>query len=372
MTVTVVERPGGRGVVQARSRTRGRGPVVAVTGAAGTLGAEVVTRLAADPAVARVLAVDLVPGAAAERVEWRTADVRDPLLARTLAGATTLVHLAGRHRLDVPPAERRAVNVRGTANALTAATTAGVDRVVLVTSAMVYGAHPDNPLPLTEDAPLRGPRDDSLVGDFLEIERLVEDHQSARTRTTCTVLRPTTLVGPGADSVLTRHFEAPRLLTVRGGAPAWQFLHLDDLATACVLAATGALAGTVNLAPSGWLTQSQVEAVSGLRRLEVPPAVAYATAERLHRARLTPAPASDLSYLVHPWAVANDRALAGGWTPTHDNESALRAQMALAAPHTTVAARRLDRDDATKAAAGATVALLGTAALVRRARRRRR
>lgn len=349
--------------------------VVAVTGSSGALGLGVVQRLAALPAdqVARVVAVDAAPGAVPwpDRVVARTADVRDALLARVLGGCDVVVHLAGLHRPGAHPVERRAVNVRGTEQVLAAAVDAGVTRVVLVTGTTVYGALPDNPVPLTEDSPLRAPRDGSLVGDFLEVERLAEEANAAGGRLQVTVLRPATLVGPGADSVLTRHFEAPRLLVVRGASPRWQFCHVDDLQQACVLAALEAVTGPVNVTPPGWLTQAEVQARSGRRALELPASVALGAAERLHRAGLTFAPASELAYLTHPWVVDGAKLHAAGWRPAYDHAAALDAQVALSAGRTALAARRVGREDATRAAAGATVALIGTAAVVRARRRRR-
>ncbi len=359
-------------MTQRTDRPRANAPArIAVTGAAGILGAGVVRRLAEAPGVSEVVAVDVTRGRDAERVRWQTADVRDPVLAHHLAGVGALVHLAGLHHPDVSPAERRAANVRGTANALEAASAAGVRHVTLVTSAMVYGAQPDNPVPLDETAPLRAPRDDSLVGDFVEIERQAESHRHTDPGVAVAVLRPATLCGPGADSVLTRHFESPRLLVVRGSAPLWQFCHIADLEAACVLAATAGLDGAYDVAPDGWLTQAEVEAVAGKRRLELPSMVAFATAERLHRAGLTKAPASELAYLAHPWVVAGYRLREAGWRPEHGNADALRAQLALAADHVAFGGRRVGKGDATRAAAGATVALIGAAAVVRARRRRR-
>jgi nucleoside-diphosphate-sugar epimerase len=351
---------------------------VAVTGAAGSLGAGVVRRLAETPGVREVVAIDVERGAALDRVRWRPADVRDPVLARSLRGVDAVVHLAGLHHPDVTPAERRAANVRGTANVLEAASAAGVRHVTLVTSAMVYGALPDNPAPLDETAPLRALRDDSLVGDFVEVERQAESHRHTDPGVTVAVLRPATLCGPGADSVLTRHFESPRLLVVRGSAPLWQFCHVEDLEAACVVAVLSRLDGAYDVAPDGWLTQAEVEAVAGKRRLEVPSVVAFATAERLYRAGVTRAPASELAYLAHPWVVAGSRLRAAGWRATYGNADALRAQLALAPTQLTVGGRRVGRGEATAAAAGAaagaagaTAALIGAAAVVRARRRRR-
>jgi hypothetical protein len=58
--------------------------------------------------------------------------------------------------------------------------------------------------------------------------------------------------------------------------------------------------------------------------------------------------------------------------PAFDNVAALQVLLAERAGHLAVAGRRLDRKDATITAAAGTVAVIGTAAIVRRARRRRR
>jgi nucleoside-diphosphate-sugar epimerase len=246
--------------------------------------------------------------------------------------------------------------------------------VVLLSTAMVYGALPDNPLPLEDDAPLRATPDGTLVGDLLEIERLAAIAPRAHPGLTITVLRPAAIVGPGVDTYLTRHFEAPRLLVVRGSKPVWQFCHIDDLLTALEYAALGKVSGVVPVASDGWLTQDEIEEISGMRRMELPEGLAVGAAERLHRLHLTPAPASDLQYVMHPWAVSNKKLREAGWEPAFTNEEAFGQLLEDIEGHHAALARRLGKKDAAAGlgAAGATVALVGTAALVRRARRKRR
>jgi nucleoside-diphosphate-sugar epimerase len=348
-------------------------PVVAVTAASSPVGRALCSHLVTLDGVKKVVAVDArrgdVPGAT-----WRVIDLRDPVLVQRLRGVDVLVHLVADRRPESDPAERRAVNVGGADNALRSAVTAGVRRVVLVTSAMVYGANPDNPVPLDEDAPLRAVPDASLVGDLLEVEALAERAAREHPELDVRVVRPATLVGPGIDTVLTRYFEAPRLLVVTEGRPSWQFCHLDDLVTGLSAAALDDdLVGPLTVASEGWLEHEEVERVSGRRHLELPASLAFATAERLHRLGVTPAPASELAYTVHPWVVPSTRLRAAGWAPTHDNHDALRALLEETGGRTAIASRRLGRHDATATlgAAGATAAVLGAAALVRRSRRRR-
>ena len=107
-----------------------------------------------------------------------------------------------------------------------------------------------------------------------------------------------------------------------------------------------------------------------MRRIELPAALAFGTAERLHRVGVLPAPASDLEYVVHPWAVSSARLRAAGWRAAYDNETCLGVLLEQVRGHHAVAARRVDRKDAALGAAGAAVALVGTAALVRRRRKR--
>jgi nucleoside-diphosphate-sugar epimerase len=344
---------------------------VAVTGAASGVGAAVLQALAGSEGT-KLVAIDERRGDASLGT-WRIADVRDPAFAAKLTGVDVLVHLAQELRLDAPSAQRRALNVRGTSVALTAAAASGVKKVVLVTSAMVYGARDDNPVPLAESAPLRANPDDSLIGDWVEIERSVRRAEGAHPWLEIVTLRPATVVGPGIDSVITRHFESPRLLVLKGCTPLWQFCHVDDLVRAVVVAATTDVGrGPLNVAATGSLTQGDVERISGKRHMELPPAVAFGTLERLHRVGATPATSQELEFLAYPWVVDTDKLSAAGWTAAYDNEASLRTLLDEARRHLAVGARRLDRKDATRAAAGATVALVATAALARRARKRRR
>jgi hypothetical protein len=80
----------------------------------------------------------------------------------------------------------------------------------------------------------------------------------------------------------------------------------------------------------------------------------------------------DLRYVVYPWVVDCAALRRAGWQPRFDNEAALRALLDQRKGRHAVAGRRIARKEATITAAGATVAVIGTAAIVRRARRRHR
>ncbi|WP_051107997.1 NAD-dependent epimerase/dehydratase family protein [Actinomadura atramentaria] len=351
---------------------RSRGPVVAVTGAAGGAGRLLAARLAGNAAVGKVVAVDDHRGDA-EGVVWRVADVRDPLLSSRLADVDVIVHLDLVRSPDADARERRTHNVRGAQTVVLAAAAARVRRVVLVTSSMVYGAAADNPVPLAEDAPLRAEANESIAGDYLEIEELAVSAAAAHPGLDVTVVRPAALVGPGIDTVVTRHFEAPRLLSVKGTAPGWQFCHVEDLAAALELVVANELTGPLAVGGDGWLAPEEVAEITGKRSFEAPAALTFGMAQRLHRLGMTPAPATDLHYVAYPWVVDCARLRAAGWKPAYDNAAALRVMLAESAGRHAVVGRRVGGKEATMAtAAGATVAAIGAAAAIRRARRRRR
>ncbi len=363
-----------RGRVRAR-RNDTNGLVIAVTGASTGAGRRVAALLAENDYVTEVAAIDSVRGDL-DHVTWRVLEVTDPSVVERLAGVDVVVHTAIDTGIADDPDTRSRGNVRGTQTILTASAAAGVRRVVVVTSAMVYGAADGNAVPLDDDAPLAAEPDESIVSDLLEIEELCARAPRSPPGLSVTVVRPAAVVGPGVDTMLTRHFEAPRLLVVADGEQLWQFCHVDDLASALEHVVVHDVPGPVTVGSDGYLDQHEVEEVTGIARLEVSASFAFGTAQRLHRLGLTPVPATDLVYVMRPWVVASRRLRAAGWRPSFDNAAALRALMDQAAGHRALAARRIGRREAATAAtigaAGATVAVLGTAVAVRRARRKKR
>ncbi|HEV3068327.1 MAG TPA: NAD-dependent epimerase/dehydratase family protein [Streptosporangiaceae bacterium] len=356
---------------QAQVRQGRTSPAVAVTGAAHGLGHALTAHLAGSERVSKVIAIDEHRGDVAG-VTWRLADVRDPALAGRLADVDVLVHTDVDTSVEGDHRARRAANVRAAQTVLTAAAAGQVGRVVLITSAMVYGAFPDNPVPLAESAPLRADPDGSLAADLLEIEHLAHRSPRVHPGLSVTVVRPAALVDGTAGSLAARHFDSARLLTVKGASPRWQFCHLDDLVSALELAIAGEVAGSFAVGCDGWLEQDEVERISGLRRIELPAGLTFGTVQRLHRVGISPAPVNDLQYLVYPWVVDCRKLREAGWRPAYDNAGALQALVDARASHRAAAGRRLPSKEVTITAAAGTVAVIGTAAVVRAARRRKR
>ena len=318
----------------------------------------------------------LGPGMQVEVQTLEQVPPQDPHEA--LAGVGVVVLVADAADLAISwsedPEHRRAEAVARTQRCLSASAAAGVRHVVVVTSAMVHGAGQDR-APIADDddlAPGGQAETDGIVGDLLAVESVVA-RAAGRRRPSITVLRPAAVVGPRIDTMITRHFEAPRLLTVRGSAREWQFVHVDDVGSAVAACVVHALTGPVTVGAPAALTSAQVALAAGMERIELPPVTAFGTAERLHRVGVLPAPASELAYAVYSWTVASTRLSAVGWRAERSNEECLQVLLETVRGRHALAGRRVGARDATAlGAAGAAVALIGTAAVWRQARSRRR
>lgn len=285
------------------------------------------------------------------------ADAASPELKRSLHGVDVVVHLAS--ATDDPLAATRAV--------LDAA--ADARHLVVVTSALVYGAWPTNPVPLTEDAPLRPNHGFEPAVALGEVERVAAVWRDDHPGSTVCVLRPAPPVAEDDAGWLAPMLAAVRGVPVGEDDPPGQYLHLDDLAAAVAVAVEQRLDGAFNVAPEGWVPGEELRALQGGPRLRLPGRIAERVASWRWRAGMSPTPPGLLPWTCHPWVVASDRLRAHGWASTHTNEEAFVAGHR-PSPWANVSPRRRQELALGASVAGA-VGLAGSVvAIVRRLRRR--
>lgn len=303
--------------------------VYGVTGAALSLAGRICEALHVRGAE-RIVGVDATsPRADLAGFEFHAMDVRDPRLAAIWreAGVRTVIHLAA--MLD-PIRDRREMRSRvldGTRNVLKAAKACNAEQILFLSSAAVYGAHPDNPPRLIETRPLH-PNPFGCAANKAEAERVVLEFAAANLKVRVAVLRPAIVLGPRSVDFVARSFQQPRLLLPSGADAELQFLHEDDLLTACVAVLEKGRAGTWNLAGRDSMRLSACLARLGTRPVLLPPpllrlALALSWALRLP---LTEAPPSIVPYLLHPWLVDTKRAAQElGFVPRHSAAEAFES-----------------------------------------------
>ena len=340
---------------------------IAVTGASGVVGQRLLPKLAQDERVTRLIGLDVRdPRRRVRNLDFHRVDIGGAELKPLLEAAEVLVHLAT--VVDPIPDETlmARVNVEGTRRVLDAAAAVGVRKVVRVSSAAVYGAWANNPVPLTEDAALRPNPGFAPAVHAAEVERLLGEWREEHPAVTVTTLRSAPVLGAGAERLPSRLLLGRPPIRVRGATPPVQVVHVDDLVDALLLAIADDLPGTYNVAADGWLGSDDARAL--LPRSLLPPMPAELldrVLARLWATGLGDVPPTVVPYLVHPWVVANDRLRAAGWQPRHSNEDAMVEGLDSLPPPSR----------AIRYAAGAVLAAaLGTAVgvLIRRRVRRRR
>jgi nucleoside-diphosphate-sugar epimerase len=218
-------------------------------------------------------------------------------------------------------ARRRQSATEGVTTALAQA--AHARHLVLVSSAMVYGAWANNPVPITEEAVLRPDVEFVYARQLGSVEQLADEWRLARPDRTVTVLRPVIAMAADSSVGLAAALAAGMGRRVGEDDPPAQFLHLDDLASAVVLAAQQRLDGVYNVAPDGWVAGERVRALAGaVPRLKLPDRVTEVISDLRWRFQRGPIPPGLRSYTRWSWLVANDRLRAEGWSPTVTNEQA--------------------------------------------------
>jgi nucleoside-diphosphate-sugar epimerase len=199
----------------------------------------------------------------------------------------------------------------------------GADLLVVMSSAMVYGALANNPVPLTEEAVLRPDPTFVYARQLAAAEEAVEAWRAASPSRRVAMLRPAVPIAADGTSSLARALTAGFGQRFGEADPGAQFVHHDDVASAVAIAVERRLDGVYNVAPDGSIPGERVRALSGRRfRLPLPDRVADVVGALQWRFQRGPIPPGLRSYTREPWVVANDKLRAEGWVPTVTNEQA--------------------------------------------------
>jgi len=342
------------------------GRTVALVGALHPGARQLALALEDDPAVERVLGLSRhEPPLLGPKFEFVQAGPGDERFAGSLAGADVVVLFPLVDASDRNEEGRRGRVLEATRRSLAAATRA--ETVVLWSSGVVYGAHPDNPVPIPETLPPRPNPDFPAAAVLAESERLA---LAGAGRRAVAVLRGAGVWAPAWGTFLSRSLMAPAMVGVRGSDPPLQCLAPADAVSALRLAVSGALEGVYNVAPDDWVGARAAAAAAGRRRLVVPHRMALATAERLWRAGMSAAAAGELHFHVHPWVLDNARLRAAGWAPTRSSAEAF-AEAGRQVPAGVQVGGVQVRRDTVRRGAAAGLALLAVVAVARQARTRR-
>jgi UDP-glucose 4-epimerase len=219
--------------------------------------------------------------------------------------------------------------VNGTHNVLEAAAEVGIRQVLVTTSAVAYGAFPDNPDPITEDHPVRGVARFSYARDKTESDRIVQLWALQHPDVITTIVRPCIVFGPNVDNYLVRLWTKQPFAVDAGNIDGTiQFVHEDDVVAAVSGLLLGRHAGQYNLAPEGLMTLRECAELLDTPIRKLPVWLYRALGHVLWRVRLSEAPPGQIDFALYPWIVSNEKLKRTlDWTPKHTSRETFEITM---------------------------------------------
>lgn len=310
--------------------------MVGLTGATGHIGSVLLRRLLADPDVGQIRTVARRPlspdpvGGPPDRLVHTLADLGHPSARQALDGVDLLFHLAAQvwqGRSSRGLEQMYAANVEGTRNVARARAGA----LVFASSAAVYGAWPDNPLPMDEG---HEPRPN--IECAYAVQKLVAERTCVTEGPRHVIVRLSAVLGAHADARVAKAVRGYRLAVpaVTRAAQAVQWLDEGDAAEGLLAAGRALVNGgdadgeVVNLAPADWLEAHDVAALAGSRVVELPRRTMVTGAEVGRRLGFSPFGADRAVLITGPLALSAskaDRLL--GWKATSTSADVLAAAL---------------------------------------------
>lgn len=254
--------------------------IVLVTGACRFLGGYLTARLAQNPMIKGIIAVDAIAPSKdmlrrMGRAEFVRADIRNPFIAKVIRNGDvdTVVHAAAASYAPRSggSAALKEINVMGAMQLFAACQKApSVRRVVLKSTSEVYGSSAHDPVMFTEDSTSRRPFRAGFAKDSLDIEAYARGLGRRRPDIAVTILRLANMIGPAMDTTLSRYLAGPLVPTMFGRDARLQLLHEQDALGALERAAMAGKAGTFNIGADGIIMLSQAIRRAGRIPLPVP------------------------------------------------------------------------------------------------------
>ena len=146
---------------------------------------------------------------------------------------------------------------------------------MVTSSGAAYGYHASNPVPITEDQPLKPYTGFAYSHHKQLVENMLAEHSATGHSPDVVVLRSGTILGANTKNQITALFEKPKVLGIRGSNTPFVFIWDEDVVGALMHAGRKndepadsdrktsyiAPAGIYNLAGDGWLPIQEVASI---------------------------------------------------------------------------------------------------------------
>ena len=235
------------------------------------------------------------------------------------------LHLGRVGNLKERMGKRFDLNVVGSRKVMDLAVKYGTRRLIVLSTFHIYGAHPHNHVPISEDDPVRAGTAFPQIADAIQLDSQalmwIYKHPEMRT----VLLRPCNVVGPRVQNAMSTFLRQPIIPYMLGFNPMTQFIHVDDLCAAVLKATEGEASGVFNVAGAGAIPWREALAVTGARQVPVPSSLAFAYLSVARR--LGPGiPPYLVNFFKYPCIVSDAAFRQGfGWEPRVGAEAAIHS-----------------------------------------------
>jgi UDP-glucose 4-epimerase len=302
---------------------------VIITGIAGRLGRLLARRLHRDSRY-RVVGIDRRPfpnrpkDIEHHQVDLRSRKARDVFRDGGRGGIGALIHIGVMHAPRKSQKEHYSWNIGGTMKLLEYCQQLAVPKVVVLSSANVYGPRPENAQFLTEEAPLLGAQDFPAIRDLVEIDHLASSFFWKAREIETVILRPVHILGAvhNAPSNYLRLKVVPTLL---GFDPMVQMVHERDVVEAICCALAPGARGIYNITGPGEVPLSVVLRELGRSQVPVPHPLAKPLWNAAFRVGYSSFPAAEFDFIRYVCMVDGSRAAELGYRPRHSLRETIRA-----------------------------------------------
>lgn len=280
------------------------GRTVAIIGARGFLGKSALKYLETKRNGSRVIAIDYKkPSLTLKKTKFYklnlTETMADVSLAKILKQeqVDTLIHTACPRSPLNNEALNHEITAIGSYYIFNACQAAGVKKVVMASTADVYGAFATNPNFLTENMPAKAYRQSKFLADKIDAEKQALKFARKNPDACLTILRPCTILGPTINSYKTRYLGRAVVPTILGFDPLLQFIHEEDAKRVFERLIEEDHPGTFNLSGDGVLPLSRVLDILGRINLRLTQFGFKSMVQLMWMADISPAPASHVDFL---------------------------------------------------------------------------
>lgn len=225
-----------------------------VTGSSSHLASVLLPRLCEQPTVSLVHGVDINKGTFKHpKFNENMIDIRDSNISNIMTNCDAVIHLAFVVLRSALKKERKNrqlihdINVNGSINVFQQAEIKSVKKIIHISSAVVYGAWPENPATISETQPRKVMKGFSYAEDKNEVEDWLDSFEQ-KSDLNIVRLRPHVILGPKSQPFLLSLIKQPFFPKLPDPQPLSQCIWEDDVADAIIKSLNKNISGTYNLA----------------------------------------------------------------------------------------------------------------------------